>query len=161
MQVCIRRARTNDSEILTEISFASKRYWNYPEEYYEIWRDELTITQSYVDENIVYVALRDDKILGYFSIVEVKETFWVNEIEVLKGFWLEHIFIEPDYIGKGIGTKLIELAKVICKERGIEKVFIFSDPNSRGFYDEIGARYIQESPSSIKGRTVSLYELGI
>lgn len=161
MQICIRKAVASQSEILTEISFAAKRYWNYPEEYFEVWKDELTITGAYIEENIVYVAEQDGKIVGYFSIAEVKEAFWAGEISVQKGFWLEHIFILPDFIGMGIGSELINFAKGLCKENGIEKLFIFSDPNSRGFYDKLRARYIIESPSSIKGRTVSFYELVI
>jgi hypothetical protein len=40
----IRQASQADCEILTEISVSSKNYWNYPKEYFEIWKDELTIT---------------------------------------------------------------------------------------------------------------------
>ncbi len=32
-----------------------KNYWNYPDEYYEIWKKELTITQDYISKNDVYV----------------------------------------------------------------------------------------------------------
>lgn len=50
----IRQAKPAESGDLTSISFASKRYWNYPEEYFEIWEKELTITPEYIDNNIVY-----------------------------------------------------------------------------------------------------------
>jgi hypothetical protein len=39
----IRRARREDAETLTRISFDSKRYWGYPEAYFEHWAAELTI----------------------------------------------------------------------------------------------------------------------
>ena len=39
----IRRARREDAQTLTRISFDSKRYWGYPEPYFEHWAAELTI----------------------------------------------------------------------------------------------------------------------
>ena len=67
----------------------------------------------------------------------------------------------PQYIGKGIGSKLMGVVKEKCKEMKIDKVNIFSDPHTTGFYDKLGADYLGESLSSIAGRTVSLYELQI
>lgn len=161
MNVIIRPATIHDSEVLTQISFASKRYWNYPEEYFEVWKDELTITPQYIENNIVYVAEKDGQTVGYFSLVEVKGDFWAGKVFVKKGFWLEHIFMMPEHIGIGVGFVLIGVLKEKCKEMKINKINIFVDPNAQGFYDKLGACYIGESPSSIKGRMVSLYELVI
>ncbi len=49
----IRQAIPTDSKILTDISFAAKNYWNYPQEYFEIWKEELTITDEYIDKGAV------------------------------------------------------------------------------------------------------------
>ena len=54
----INPASTADADILTRLSFASKGYWGYPEEYFEIWKDELTITPAYILENDVFIAVR-------------------------------------------------------------------------------------------------------
>lgn len=78
MTLVIREAKDIESDILTSISFVSKRYWNYPEEYLNIWEKELTITPKYIHENIVFVAEVDDMVVGYFSIVEIKEDFWAE-----------------------------------------------------------------------------------
>jgi GNAT superfamily N-acetyltransferase len=67
----------------------------------------------------------------------------------------------PDYIKKGIGSRLIKFATKYCKENSIELLNIFSDPNAKGFYENIGAKYISEYESSIENRTVSLYEYTI
>jgi len=101
-KILINRANYTDSDILTEIAFLAKRHWNYPEEYYEIWKDELTITEKYIKQNIVYKAVYEDLIVGFYSIVENKSDFYSGEILVQKGFWLEHIFIRPDYHRFGI-----------------------------------------------------------
>ncbi len=161
VNLIIRKAQVTESEALTCLSFSSKRYWNFPEEYIDIWKDELTITPAYIQGNLVYVAEVDAILVGYFSIVEIQEDFWAGQVFVQRGFWLEHIFIKPEFIGKRVGTELLSFAKDLCKKKEIECLYIFSDPNAKGFYDKMGARYIKESPSSIDGRTVSLYELKV
>lgn len=161
MRIVIRPAAITDSEALTNISYAAKRYWNYPKEYFDIWENELTITPAYIQNNKVYVAEVDGQIVGYFSLVEVKDDFRAGKVFIKKGFWLEHIFILPGYIGKGIGTQLINYLKSLCQKLCIDKIRILSDPNAKGFYEKIGAQYMGESPSSIMGRTVSLYILDI
>ncbi len=161
MELTIRRALATDALFLTSISFGAKRYWNYPEEYFEVWHDELTITEDYIEQNIVYVAQKKDTIIGYFSIVEVNQEHWNGEVFISQGYWLDHIYIRPAYIRSGIGTELMEYAQEYCRENGIEKLYIFSDPFANGFYEKLGATYIKESPSSIENRTVSLYEYRI
>jgi GNAT superfamily N-acetyltransferase len=161
VNLIIRKAQHTESEALTDISFASKGVWNYPEEYMDIWKNELTITPAYINQNLVFVAEADTTLVGYFSIVEIQEEFWAGKVFVKKGFWLEHIFIKPEFIGKRIGAELIAFLKELCKKTEIERLYIFSDPNAKGFYDKVGAKYIEESPSSIDGRNVSLYELAI
>ena len=51
----IRWALTSDAEILTELSFASKRYWGYPEAFFDRWAPELTIDGDYIRDNDVFV----------------------------------------------------------------------------------------------------------
>jgi GNAT superfamily N-acetyltransferase len=154
-------ADENESDILTSISFAAKRYWNYPEEYFDVWKEELTITPDYIKQNQVYVAKIDGKAVGFASLVEVKDDFQVGELLITKGFWLDHIFVHPDYIGKRVGSNLISFVKKSCRKKNISYLHILSDPNAKGFYNTIGAEYIKEVPSSIQGRTVSLYKLDI
>lgn len=161
VNILIRRAEGKESNTLTSISFAAKRYWKYPEEYFDIWKDELTITEEYINQNEVYVADVDDKAVGFISIVEVKNDFQAGEFLIRKGFWLDHIFIHPSFIGKRVGSKLIFFAREVCRGKNIGSLHILSDPNAKGFYENISAQYIEEVPSNIKGRNVSLFKLPI
>lgn len=160
-KIHINRANNTDSDILTEIAFFAKRHWNYPDEYYEIWKDELTITEKCLKQNIVYKAVYEEFIVGFYSIVENKSDFYSGDILVQKGFWLEHIFIRPEYHRFGIGTKLINHAKHISEETGIQNLLIFVDPNAKGFYDRIGAEFLYDSKSSIPERLIPVYNLKI
>jgi len=160
-KILINKAVDSDSDILTEISFAAKRHWNYPDNYYDLWKDELTITKDYISQNILYKAQLRDLIVGFYSIVENKSDFYSGETFVKKGFYLEHIFIKPDYHKFGIGRLLIEHAKMISKNIGINNLLIFVDPFAKGFYDKIGADYLYDSKSSIPGRLIPVYDLTV
>ena len=157
----IEKAKDSDFETLTGIAFAAKRHWNYPDKYFEIWKDELTITKEYIKENLVFKAMYSDSILGFYSIVENKADLQVNEVFVKKGFWLEHIFLRPEYHKMGIGRVMIEHAKSLSKSSGIGNLLIFADPFAKGFYDIIGADFLYNSKSSIPDRLIPVYNLVI
>lgn len=159
MDIKIRIALPEDSLILTEIAFSAKRTWDYPESYFEIWKDELTIKEEYIRNNIVLKAIVNEDIAGFISVVEVPEDFTSGKVFVGKGFWVEHIFIRPEYQQKGIGSKLLEKTCSLCIEKGIEILKIFVDPYAEGFYKKEGAEFIYESPSSIEGRNIPVYQI--
>jgi len=160
-KIQIRKAQPVDSDLLTEISFDAKKHWNYPDNYYDLWRDELTITKEYIHQNIVFDALYQNSVLGFYSIIENEADFYTGDIFVKKGFWLEHIFIKPAYHALGIGMLLINHAKQVSRDSGITELLIFADPNAKGFYDKVGAEYLYESKSSIPGRMIPVYGLKI
>lgn len=149
----IRPAKVSESECLTRLSFASKRYWDYPEEFFEVWSDELTITEEYITNNHVFVHEIEDTVVGYYSIVDLKNDIEVSGIIIHKGFWLEHMFIEPTRIGQGIGRHLFRHLVKWCNELHITELGILADPNSKGFYEKMGCFYVGEYPSTIKNRT--------
>jgi GNAT superfamily N-acetyltransferase len=157
--ITIRRARPDEHETLTEISFAAKRHWGDPEAYFEVWKDELTITREYIESNAVFAAEAPEGVAGYLSIVRVAEDFYAGPVFVLRGYWLEHIFVKPEHMHRGIGSRLVSFARGWCAQNGIGSLYIFSDPHARGFYERLGAAYLGESASSIPGRTVPIFEL--
>lgn len=152
-------AITQDASTLTEIAFAAKRQWNYPEHYYEIWKNELTITPEYILGNRVYVAKIQSRSIGFYSITENLDDFYSDDVLIKKGYWLEHIFVLPDYQRQGIGVNLVEHAKSICRGSGIQSLHIFVDPFSRTFYDKIKAVYLYDSRSSVPDRDIPVYKL--
>ncbi len=152
-------AEKPDAAILTNIAFSAKRHWPYPESYYDIWRQELTITQDYIASNTVYKILCDGTVAGFYSIVNNTKDFHSGEVFIQKGFWLEHIFIRPEYHHLGMGRMLILHAKQVAREKGIIELLVFADPYAKGFYDKIGATYLYDSKSSIPGRMIPVYRL--
>lgn len=149
----IRPATRDDAATLTRISFEAKGYWDYPEAYFETWKNELTISPDYIEKNDVHVYQLGRTVAGYYSIVNLPEDVAISGIRLTKGFWLEHMFVNPPKIGKGIGSKLFRHLVKRCEEVGISEVGILADPNSRGFYEKMGCLYVGEFPSTIKNRT--------
>lgn len=149
----IRRARPGDVEALTRISFASKAVWGYPPEYFAVWARELTITPSYLADHEVFVFEKADSVVAYYSLVELTGDVSFHGIVLARGFWLEHMFVEPGSIGKGIGRALFAHLLEVCTSKGVKELGILADPNARGFYQRMGCRYLAEYPSTIRGRT--------
>ncbi len=158
MNIRISKAKPSDHKKLTEISFSSKRYWNYPNSYFEIWKNELTIKTNYIEKNLVYKAEYNNQIIGYYAITNVEKSFFSGPIRIQKGHWLEHIFIIPEYIGKKIGSALMEHAKNQCLSLNCNILRIMADPHSKNFYQKIGAEFIKEIPSNIEGRKICYFE---
>ena len=157
----IRPANIEDSDVITRISFESKGYWGYPEEYFEVWKDELTISSGYIQDNSVFVYEDHGLVVGYYSMTELKEDLEVSGIKIDMGYWLEHMFVMPGCIGHGIGTDLFNHLKEQCRAKGIKGFRILADPHSKGFYESMGCVYLKEYSSTIAGRTTPLLVFGI
>ena len=149
----IRRARPEEAARLTELSFAAKAYWNYPQSHYRRWQQELTITADYIAAHDVYVCGNGPKICGYYSLVILQEDLAVAGALLKAGVWLEHMFVDPASIGRGVGSRLFDH---LCQEvhnSGSDSIHILADPHARPFYEKMGCIYQGECPSSIPGRT--------
>ena len=146
---------------LTEIAFSGKKHWNYPNEYYETWKNELTITEEYLNNNIVKTIGEDNTIKGFYSFCYNEFEKYIGEIFVEKGYWLDHMFLDQQYIGKGLGKLMfVDLINEIKNKKG-RSFNIFVDPFSEGFYKKMGCSYLRESKSSIKGRNLPVYKYEI
>ena len=155
----IRAATVHDAATLTQLSHASKRHWDYPQEYFVIWVEELTVSPAYINDHQVFVFERDSTILAYYSLIELQEELTLAGSQFDKGFWLDHMFVAPLSIGKGIGRLLFTHLLGHCQAHRINKVQILADPHSGGFYQKMGCVYQEERPSTIANRTTPLYAL--
>ena len=149
----IRKARPEEAALLTDLSFVSKRYWNYPEMLFAVWRSELTITSEYINSNEVYVYERHGETVGYYSLVSTGNDRQIGNIVLPEGTWLEHMFVHPGSIGCGIGRELFSHMQLTCCQKGVALLQLLADPHALGFYEKMGCSYCGEIPSNIAGRT--------
>ncbi len=68
---------------------------------------------------------------------------------------LSFLFVDPEFIGTGVGRALLGHCLGVAAELGFETIRIDSDPFAEPFYLAMGAVRIGEAPSqSISGRTL-------
>ncbi len=129
--VQIRATRPEDAARLTEIALAAKRHWGYPERWMEIWREELTVRPEFIAGNETYSAVIDDQYVGFYALTRKNDKLH-----------LLHMWVLPDWMGRGIGRSLFRHALERAKKLGFCQMEIESDPNAEGFYQRMGARRI-------------------
>ncbi len=143
MPITFRQARPDEAERLTEIACRSKAHWGYTAEQMAAWRPAfLTVTPDYITKHSPLVALDDDCGLVAFAALERGP----------QGAVLEHLWVLPGFMGRGIGSRLFRTIAGQANE------FTFtSDPHSDGYYLKLGARIIGTVDSEHQGRTLSLF----
>lgn len=129
----IRRANPHEAESLTQIAHAAKRHWGYPEDWIERWQDDLTITPDFISHNEVFVALIDEEIAGCCALI-------VNGSLAE----IEHMWIKPEHMRRGLGRALFTHAKLRAEERGAHIIELSADPHAEDFYARMGATRIGE-----------------
>ena len=152
-KILIRSALKSDHKTLTAISFSSKEYWQYPSEYFDIWINELTITEEYISKYFVYVVESGSSPIAYYSIVFLEKPIEFSDVEVSNGYWLEHMFVLPQFIGNSVGSRMISHIKDLCEKQLITELKVLADPNSKVFYEKMGFEYLRDIPSTIPNRT--------
>ena len=141
MDIHIRRASPDEAALLTEIAHAAKRHWGYPENWIQQWKPDLTITPEFIADNEVYVAVKDEEIVGCCAIA-----FSETVIE------LEHMWIRPEHMGAGVGRALFLHVKERAANLNVPALELSADPNAEGFYERMGATRIGEARSEIEGK---------
>ena len=145
MVVPIRPATRGEAPFLSDLALRSKAHWGYSREFIEACRDELT----YSDEQIGNAA-------SSFAVAEVAGAvagFCILELLSDAEFELAALFVDPDWIGRGIGRALLDYARRTTAECGAHTLVVQADPHALDFYVAAGAVVTGERESgSIPGR---------
>ena len=142
------RAQPQDADALTEIAYAAKHHWGYPERWIESWRDMLTIRAEFIAANVAWCATEDARVVGFYVLT--------NESD---GLHLDHLWIVPSAMRRGIGRALFEHAVEQARALGGRALEIEADPNAEGFYTRVGARRIGVTITTIEDQPRELPRL--
>lgn len=134
------RAQPEDAAALTEIAFAAKRHWGYPERWIQLWRDLLTVTPALVAANPTFSAIEAGRVVGFSSLtVEPRPD-------------LTHLWVLPSAMGRGCGRALFERAVEEARALGFSTFQIEADPHAEPFYLHMGAKRMGVSVTELEGK---------
>jgi len=135
----IERSRVADRDVLNALAFRSKCYWPYSLEYLTQCIPSLHLTDEDIEQWPVYMARDGEGILGFFAL------------KTLKGEdRLDHLWVDPRFIGKGVGRLLFARAAEEAKGLGWKQFRLAADPFAEPFYLRRGAVRIGLVQSRIK-----------
>jgi len=137
----IRRAQSKEHEVLSRIALEAKAWWGYCAEDLALWEADLSISSDSVARWPTYVAELDGDVAGFF------------QLGVAPGVAeLEHFWVLPAHMGKGIGRALLERAVREVAARGRAELLIDADPNAERFYVACGAEHTGEKSAPAVGQ---------
>lgn len=106
---------------------------------------ELEVFEEDIVSGSVYVAESDKEIIGFYGLSSVPTEHR-----------LYFLFVEPKYIGKGIGKALWGHAIASSKLRGWSSLTFFADPFAwKNFYKHLGCK-VKGSRESILGPQIEI-----
>jgi len=134
------RAKPEDAEALTQVAHSAKRHWGYPERWIEAWRGILTMSPEFIAANIAYCVLEEDRVVGFYVLTTEHD-----------GLHLDHLWITPAVMRRGIGRALFEHAVEQARRSGFDLIRIEADPNAEAFYQRMGAKRVGTSIGEVEG----------
>jgi GNAT superfamily N-acetyltransferase len=145
-------ARPEEADILGDLAIRSKAFWGYDQAFLAACREELTVESDAIDspENHYAVARIGKIIAGFYALAQLRDKQWE----------LDALFVDPPFIGRGIGSRLLAHAVETAVAEGGRSIRVQSDPWAETFYRRAGAIPVGFEPSgSIPGRILPVLEL--
>ncbi len=147
--VTIRAARAKDGERLQRIAVEAKTHWGYDRARVEEWAS-VAFSPGALRGKEIYVGEVDGQVVGWTALLRRGETCWLDDL-----------WVEPEWIGRGIGRRLFGHAANRAVELGARTIEWEAEPYAVGFYEKMGARHVRESAPSEWGRTLPVMSLDL
>jgi GNAT superfamily N-acetyltransferase len=137
----MRRARPDESAILTALAMRSKAHWGYSAAQLDSWRAHLCVAPALIESGAVYVFDRGGVVEGFYALVREGA-----------GWRLEHLWVLPESMRRGIGRTLLRHALAAARQAGARAILIDADPAAEAFYLACGAARTGLVPGPIPGQ---------
>jgi GNAT superfamily N-acetyltransferase len=148
--LAIRPARPDEGERLREISIASKSHWGYEDSQVRDWAAQGDFSPEAMAAKVILVAEAGGRAVGFATLIAE------GDLCVLDDLWLE-----PDWIGQGLGSKLFEACAARARQLGARRLEWEAEPNAVGFYEKMGGRYVRDSDQTPFGRVIPVMGLDL
>jgi GNAT superfamily N-acetyltransferase len=109
----------------------------------------LRLPAAYVRDNDVFIATDGARIVGFYALV-VRRPITT----------LDHLWLAPEYIGRGIGRALFQHALDRASNLGLTIMEIEAEPHAIGFYARMGARHVRDTISDM-GRALPIMAVDV
>lgn len=149
--IAIRPVRPDEGERLREIACAAKAHWDYDPDFVRQWAARGDFSPSALTEKEIYVAEADGLPIAWAAL-HTKNGVW----------WLDDLWVIPDWIGRRVGTRLFE--HVVARARALGGATWMewqAEPNSVGFYEKVGGRYVRDGEPTSWGRVLPVMGIEI
>ena len=147
---CIRPVVADEGERLREIAIAAKGYWGYDLDRVSEWAAMGDFSPVGLRRKDVSVAAVGGKAVG-----------WAAAIRQGDVWWLDDLWIEPAWMGKGIGSRLFRHAAERGRRTGAARMEWEAEPNALGFYEKMGGRYVRDGEPGVWGRVNAVMGLDL
>ncbi|HYM35035.1 MAG TPA: GNAT family N-acetyltransferase, partial [Steroidobacteraceae bacterium] len=134
--VQIRSAKPSEANLLTAIAVAAKQYWGYSPQAMQGWESMLEVSIIAIEMNPTFVAA-EGEIQGFYMLSH--GISWE----------LEHLWVSPQFIRRGVGKKLLMHGAEFFGAHGGSKLHIDADPNAESFYRACGAVFVDNVAAPI------------
>lgn len=147
----MRRGRPEDAAALCALAVRSKGWWGYSASFMRECAPELVVSPQAAADTVV--AEVDGQLAGFHLLVPMPDgSSDCGELGML--------FVDPPFIGSGIGKILFEDARRSAAGRGWLRLIIVADPHSRTFYERAGAVQAGERLSqTIPGHSLPVFDV--
>ena len=140
-QVSIRAAAPVEGERLRQIALDSKAHWGYDEQWVRSWVAQGDFSPEALASKAVLVAEAGGRAVAFAGLIPKG-----------KVAWLDDLWVEPRWIGRGVGTILFQAAAARARELGAKQMEWEAELNAVGFYEKLGGRYLRDSEETELGR---------
>ena len=132
-----RSASAADLSLINKLMREGKSYWGYSSEGLDRFMSTFGIKdESYFQNGFGYIAQDSGgQDIGYYL-------FTIADGAPM----LDHFFLDTKIIGQGYGRVLWQHCVQQAKLKGWSEFTFWSDPNSLGFYEHMGAKKFAERP---------------
>ena len=154
ISLTLRTADPKEADHLSALAMRSKAHWGYSAAFMTACKQELAVTpEKILDDAFDYVLAENRQtVIGFYALERLSSS----------QFELEALFVDPMYMGQGIGLTLITHAKQHVVASGGHSLLIQSDPHAEGFYLRAGAQFLEWCESaSISGRRLPRLQINV
>ncbi len=127
--IAVRAVEPADHERLRDLKFESKAHWGYDRAFVRDWADGLTF------------ASRQER---WTAEVAGELVAWAGLVPPVEGVAvLDDLWVDPPWMGRGIGGRLFRLAADRARELGARRLEWGAERNALGFYEKMGGRCLR------------------